>query len=233
MPLHDALSELEQQGTAQNRKVFARHGVGENQYGVSFAALNALAKRIGRDHALALELWRTGNHDARMLAARVADPAQMDAALLDAWINDLDNYVITDEFSDAARNAPAAREKMTAWMHSEREWVGRAGWRLLAHQAMNAADLPDAYFSGLLPVIEQQIHTAPNRMRDAMNSALIAIGIRSEALREAALASAARIGKVVVDHGQTNCKTPDAAGYIAKTLEHRQQMAARRKDKKA
>jgi len=229
----EALAELEARGSSQTRKTFARHGVGPNQFGVLFADLGKLARRIGRDHTLALALWQTGNHDARMLAARVADPAQMDSALLESWVNDLDNYVITDEFSDAARNAPAAAEKMTVWMQSGREWVGRAGWRLLAHQAMNAPDLPDDLFARWLPVIEQTIHTAPNRTRDAMNSALIAIGIRNEALRQQAMASAERIGKVVVDHGQTSCKTPDAAGYILKTLEHRRQMAARRKEKKA
>jgi len=71
-------AELERLGTEQNRRVYARHGVGPKQYGVSFANLKALAKRIKVDHALALELWRSGHHDARLLTAQIADPAAVD-----------------------------------------------------------------------------------------------------------------------------------------------------------
>ena len=77
-----------------------------------------------------------------------------------------------------------------------------------------------------LATIEGEIHARKNRVRDAMNSALIAIGIRNDALEEQALAAATRIGKVEVDHGETGCKTPDAADYIRRTLDRRRQKAA-------
>jgi len=64
-------------GTAQNRKVYARHGVGEDMYGVSYSNLGKLRKSIKRHHALAEQLWATGNHDARVLATMIADPAEM------------------------------------------------------------------------------------------------------------------------------------------------------------
>ena len=79
------MQQLEEMGTAQNRKVYARHGVGEEMFGVSFANQNKLAKAIKRDQALALELWATANHDARILATMVADPAQADDPLLNSW----------------------------------------------------------------------------------------------------------------------------------------------------
>ena len=86
---------------------------------------------------------------------------------------------------------------------------------------MDGDALPDEYFERFLSTIERDIHESQNRVRHEMNSALIAIGIRNPALEEKALAAAARIGKVEVDHGETGCKTPDAAGYIRKTLERK------------
>ena len=91
----------------------------------------------------------------------------------------------------------------------------------MAHVAMGNNDLDDSYFSGLLANIEKAIHTSKNRVKDAMNGALIAIGLRSEVLEKAAIAAAQIIGKVNVDHGDTSCKTPNAIAYIEKTKKHR------------
>ncbi len=222
MNLQEALQQLEQLGTARNRKVYRRHGVGENMFGVSYANQNKLAKTIRRNHSLARELWLTGNHDARILATMVADPAQADTSLLEAWAGDLDSYVVTDAFAGFVGKTDLAYARSEEWRASESEWVGRAGWLLMAQLAMKRQDLPDSYFLEQLATIEREIHARRNRVRDAMNSALIAIGIRSQALQEPALAAAARIGKVAVDHGETGCKTPDAADYIRRTLARRQ-----------
>ena len=72
----EILAELESLGSEQARKTYRRHGVGENQFGVSYSALGKLKKRIKTDHELALKLWESGNHDARILATMIADPQQ-------------------------------------------------------------------------------------------------------------------------------------------------------------
>lgn len=226
MRIQEAMQQLEEMGTAQNRKVYGRQGVRDKMFGVSYANLNKLAKTARRDHSLALELWATGNHDARVLATMVADPAQADDSLLDGWLAELDSYVITDAFSGFVGKTGLAQEKGIEWISSEEEWAGRAGWHLIANLAMKDPDLPDAYFADHLATIEGGIHTGKNRVRDAMNNALIAIGIRNDALEEQALAAAGRIGKVEVDHGETGCKTPDAAEYIHRTLERQRKKAA-------
>lgn len=110
---------------------------------------------------------------------------------------------------------------MEKWTKSADEYVGQAGWNLLAHLAMEDQDLPESYFEKYLGVIAQKIHQSKNRVRHAMNGALIAIGIRNAALEKTALAAAAKIGKVDVDRGETNCKTPDAAAYIHKTRQRK------------
>ena len=223
----ETLRQLENFGTEQNRKVYRRHGVSANLFGVSYANQHKLAKAIKRDHPLALELWASGNHDARILATMIADPAQGDDRLLDCWVADLDSYGLTDALAAFAAKTGQARDKAEEWRNAAGEWPGRAGWQLVAQLAMQDSDLPDAYFLARLDEIEREIHTRQNRVRDAMNNALIAIGIRNAALEPPALAAAARIGKVVVDHGQTGCKTPDAAAYIQRTLARRRQKANR------
>src|SRR5882672_12592871 len=85
MTLAEAMSALEKAGSAQTRKTYARHGAAEPMFGVSFATLKTLVKRIRVDHELALALWDTGNFDARLLAVKVADPTRMTPAVLDRW----------------------------------------------------------------------------------------------------------------------------------------------------
>lgn len=89
-------------------------------------------------------------------------------------------------------------------------------------------EVTDDYYIACLAEIESDIHGSPNRVRHAMNQALICIGVRNNALRKKALAVAKRIGKVEVDHGETGCKTPDAASYIDNTLAHRERKSAQR-----
>jgi 3-methyladenine DNA glycosylase AlkD len=216
MTAAEVLNELESLGTEQNRKVYRRHGVGEKMYGVSYANLGTLAKKIRRDHDLAVALWQSGNHDARVLATMIADPDQATAKLLQAWAKDLDSYVLTDAFSGYAAATPLARQVMEKWVKSGEEWIGTAGWNVLCRLALSDRDLPDEYFEPYLATIAQKIHQGKNRVRYAMNGAVISIGLRNGRLQAKALAAAETIGKVEVDHGETNCQTPDAAAYIRK-----------------
>ncbi len=221
MTVEDVRRVLERAGTAQMRKVYVRRGAGENCYGVSFSHLGKLKKAIGTDHALAQELWKTGNADARLLATMIADPEQASSDELDTWVRGIDWFMLADVFARYVAATRLAGWKMKAWMASPREFTGQVGWDLLAHAAMKNPRLPNAHFEERLAAIEQGIHAAPSRVRHAMNNAVIAIGIRNERLEKRALAAAERIGKVEVDQGETRCQTPDAAAYIKKAVEYR------------
>jgi 3-methyladenine DNA glycosylase AlkD len=220
---YDLLLELEVIGTEQNRKVYRRHGVKGYQFGVSFANLNRLAKRIGSNTQLAEMLWCSGVHDARVLATMVADASTISEDLIDRWLEDLDNYILTDAFSNMVGRSKFAVKKAGEWSDSTQEWVGAAGWNLVARIALHDQTLDDDYFLAKLENIEIHIHERPNRTRYSMNNALIAIGVRTPALEQVALAVSDHIGKVQVDHGDTSCKTPDARVYILKTVQHRNQ----------
>jgi 3-methyladenine DNA glycosylase AlkD len=221
MEIHDLLKTLESLGTAQNRKVYTRHGVSGAQFGVSFANLEKLRKQIKKDHALARQLWASGNHDARILATMIADPQQADEALLNAWVTELDNYGVADAFADYATKTPLARSLAERWIASESEYPSRSGWHILAQLALKDTALPDEYFRAHLSTIAVEIHTRPNRTRQGMHNALMAFGARSDALLALALDAAARIGPVEIDHGETGCKTPDTIPYMQKARQHR------------
>ncbi|GAB4108653.1 MAG: DNA alkylation repair protein [Acidobacteriota bacterium] len=216
MQLEEVLKALEDCGTEQNRKVYARHGVRPPLYGVSYAELGRLQKKIRKDQALATELWATGNHDARVLATMVCDPDQLDRSTLDDWSANLDNYVLADALGRAAARSPDGLAWASGWLGSDAEWRGQVAWNIVAALAAPGSGVDDEFFAGLLEQIEREIHSRPNRMRHAMYMALIAIGGRSARLEEVATAAAQRIGKVYVDHGRTGCKTPDAIPYIRK-----------------
>ena len=221
MTLKQALAALKRAGTAQNRKIYSRHGVSGDQYGVSFAELKKLKKAIGTDHELACGLWDTDNHDARVLATMIVDPDAFSSRELDSWARSLDNYVVTDAFSSVVAKSPHRERKFLAWKDRKGEWVATAAWNVFCALAMHEDDRPDAFFAEHLETVAAEIHGRPNRVRHSMNQAVICVGVRNASLRKKAEATAKRIGRVEVDHGETSCKTPDAAAYIEKTLAHR------------
>jgi 3-methyladenine DNA glycosylase AlkD len=229
MRFQEAFKALEAAGSEQTRKTLARHGVSGPMFGVSYAVLKDLVKKIKKDHTLAEQLWATGNHDARILATMVADPAALTGKQIDQWVKAVDNRVITEALAGLVARTAHAQARADKWTPAASESLGCAGWALVAHLAASPDQLPDAYFQDLLEVIEREIHTRKNFVRHAMNMALINIGIRNEKLTDKALAAAAKIGKVEVDHGNTSCKTPDAAAYIHKTLEHRKKKGKTKK----
>ncbi len=123
----EIMAELESLGTAQTAKTYRRHGASENVFGVSYADFGKLKKRLKTDHALARELWATGNDDARVLAMMIADPAQATDEDLDGWLADVHYYGLTMPVAQIAAQQPDAAERAARWMASDGEWIARAG----------------------------------------------------------------------------------------------------------
>jgi 3-methyladenine DNA glycosylase AlkD len=230
MDFEEVITLLASLGSEQTRKTYTNHGVKGVQFGVSFANLDKLAKSLRKDkgvdrNALPGELWASGNHDARMLAIKIADPGRIEPGVIDVWAQDLDNYIVCDGLSGLVCQAPFAIEKMKAWVDEPGEWISAAGWNLLGCLAMKENELGDEFFSPYLAQIQSQIHNRPNRTRYAMNNALIAIGIRNHTVEQQALQVAREVGEANVDHGKTSCKTPLASDYIQKSWEHKEKKA--------
>jgi 3-methyladenine DNA glycosylase AlkD len=202
--------------------IYKRHGSGDNVFGTLTSEIARLQKKIKVDHELAMELWKTGNAEARILALQVADPDKLDRAAADRLLQEGGGWFLGGYLSGLVARSPIAEETMRAWMKSPDEVTREMGYGIFgARLKDDPGSVSDADAEKVLATIEKEIHRSPNWARYAMNAALIGIGIYKPALRSKAIEAARRIGKVEVDHGETYCKTPDAAPYIEK--------AARRK----
>jgi 3-methyladenine DNA glycosylase AlkD len=189
------LDELRGLGSENDRAGMARYGINvENAFGVSVYELRRVAKRLGTDHDLALSLWATGNHEARLLACFVDDPAAVTEKQLEAWAADFDSWDVcdmatTDLFDKTVHAWPTA----VAWAGRDEEWVKRGGFALMAGLAVHDKSAPDQAFLELLPLIEREACDDRNFVRKAVNWALRNIGKRNRALNSAAIACAERI----------------------------------------
>lgn len=207
------LKTLRAKGKPGTAAIYVKHGVRGATWGVSFADLGQLKRTLDIDHDLALGLWESGVHDARVLATMIGDPERMTDKAVERWLASCGDHVIHDALSSFVGRMPRALELAERWSARKEEWPAAAGWNVYAALA-NRDALPPAVARRLLARIRKEIGKAKNRVRHSMNNALIAIGGGITELTEAALDTARAIGTVEVDHGQTGCKTPPAEPYI-------------------
>jgi 3-methyladenine DNA glycosylase AlkD len=191
------LAELRRLGTQRNIEGMAHFGIrAKNVYGVSKPKLDALANRIGRNYSLALDLWLTGNHDARILAGMIADPRQITSAMMDLWVRDFDNWDVCDgTCCHLFVFAKPAWSRALSWTSRKHEFQKRAGFALAAYLAYRDKSATDAPFRKFLKIIEREAGDDRNFVRKAVNWALRNIGKRNIRLNRAAIAAALRIQK--------------------------------------
>jgi 3-methyladenine DNA glycosylase AlkD len=214
--VQEILGTLKKLGKPQTVAIYKRHGSGENVCGVLTSEI-ALHKKIKTDHALALQLWKTGNAEARILALLIADPAKLTQPAAEGLIKDGPVRFVGCYLASLVARSPMAKQAMREWMKSPDEFTREMGYGVFGVRLKDdPGSISDAEAEAALVRIEKEIHRSPNWARHAMNNALISIGIFKPALSAKAMAAGKRIGKVAVDHGETNCKTPDAPEYILK-----------------
>jgi len=191
------LASLERRGSRANVEGMKRYGISSpRMFGISVSDLRAMAKEIGRDHALALELWETGWYEARMLAAFIADPAAITQAQMDRWARDFDNWAITDTacFSLFDRT-PHAWSRVDQWSKRSAEFVRRAGFALLASLALHDKQSADTEYRKRLALIRKYASDDRNFVKKGVSWALHAIGCRSRSLHADALAVAGELAE--------------------------------------
>lgn len=194
----DCLAELRRLGTRRNVDGMARFGIrAKKVYGVSKPKMDLLAKRLGRDHQLALQLWKSGVHDARILAGRVDEAHLVTASQMDRWVRDFDNWDVCDgTCCHLFAHTAFAWQKAIAWTKKSHEFQKRAGFALIAYLAVHDKRAADHRFRQLLPIIRREAHDARNFIRKAVNWALRQIGKRNLRLNFAAIREAERIRKM-------------------------------------
>ncbi|MFN0195245.1 MAG: DNA alkylation repair protein [Planctomycetaceae bacterium] len=217
MNTKEILAHLKTLGKPQTAAIYKRHGSGDNVFGVLTSEIAKLQKKIKVDHELAMELWKTGNAEARVLALLVADPQKLTRGDADRFLKEGPVRFVGCYLAVLLARSPIAEKTMRAWMKSRDEHTREMGYGIFAVRLKDdPGSISDAEAEQVLATIEKEIHRSANWSRYAMNGALISIGVYKPALRKKAIEAATRIGEVKVDHGETNCKTPDAVPYIEK-----------------
>ena len=191
-----ALEWLGKRSSKSVRAGLARYAIPDDKaLGVRMADIQKLGKQLGRDHALALALWKTDVYEARMLCAYVDEPERVTAAQMDAQARDFDNWAICDTLCFALWvRTPHAFAKIRQWARHRDEYVKRAAFALLASVALKDKAADDAEFTRLLPTIEKAATDERNFVMKAVNWALRGIGNRSPALHAAAMELAQKLG---------------------------------------
>lgn len=193
--VREVLAWLERRGSRKNREGMARYGiVAPKVFGVSVATLQQLGKRLGRDHALAGALWKTGWYEARMLTAFVEEPARVTPAQMDRWARDFDNWAICDHLCfHLFDRSPPAWSRVAPWSRRPEEFVKRAAFALLAGLALHDKSAADTRFLRTLPLIERGAADERNFVKKGVSWALRVIGRRNRALNAAAIELAERL----------------------------------------
>jgi len=221
MKASDILKELEEYGDERTKNTYMNHGAKEPFFGVKVGDLKKILKKTKKNHELSLELYATGNSDAMYLAGLMADETQITEAQLDQWVDQAYWYYLSEYAVPwVAAETPFGFELGLKWIESDQERVADAGWGTLASFASVRPDedLDIAKYRELLHQVGEQIHSAQNRVRFAMNSFVIAVGSYIPALTDVALEVGEKIGKVDVIMGTTACKVPLATEYVNKVI---------------
>lgn len=194
----EILKELKALANPANVEGMARFGINPaNTYGVSIPVLRKMARDAGKDHALALELWSSGIHEARLLAGLVDDPKQVTEAQMEAWVAEFDSWDVCDQVcSNLFDRTSFAYAKAFEWSERQPEFVKRAGFVLMAALAVHDKAAPDETLARFLPVIARESTDSRNFVKKAVNWALRQIGKRNRRLNRQAIRTAKEISRL-------------------------------------
>jgi 3-methyladenine DNA glycosylase AlkD len=195
MTADQVIAKLKTLANAQAVQDMARFGINPTQaLGISLPSLRKMAKEIGKHQDLAVALWDSEIHEARILASMLAEPQLVSAQLMDSWANDFDSWDVCDQVcGNVFDKTPHAYIKAIQWCHEEKEFVRRAGFVMMAELAVHDKKASDEAFLSFFPLIKHYANDERNFVKKAVNWALRQIGKRNKHLREIALACANEI----------------------------------------
>jgi 3-methyladenine DNA glycosylase AlkD len=215
MTFDEVLKKLKSSGTEKNRLKLQTFGAGDKIFGVSESHLNKLKEKIGKDHDLGVQLWNSRYIEAQLLAIMIMDPAGISEKEFDPMVSQITYYTVADAFvNHIVINGSSAIPKMKAWIKSGHEYTKRCGYLLLESLAETDHTITNEEWLEFIYTIEREMSTSPNRAREAMNRALIAMGKRNKLLNMEALIIGMRMGYIIIEHGGKEIKAPYAMDIL-------------------
>jgi 3-methyladenine DNA glycosylase AlkD len=198
MDYDEVIEQLKSTGDPRNVEGMGRFGIKtENNLGNSVTTLRNFAKKIGKDHDLAVKLWNSGIRDARMVAACIEDPKTISEDQVEKWVKNLDSWDICDHCcGHLFDKTPFAYEKAKVWTQRKEEFQKRAGFSLMAWLAVHDKKVDDSKFEGFLTIIKRESTDKRNYVKKAVNWALRNIGKRNIGMNKKAIKIAREIQKI-------------------------------------
>ena len=191
----EILQKLKAKARPDQLEGMARYAiVGEGRLGVSVPEMRKIAKDSGKNHELALELWKTGIPDARIVAGMVGEPDKLTEKQMEDWVKDFDSWDVCDQVCmNLFDRSPLVVKKIHDWADREEEFVKRAAFALIASLAIHDKKAEDEKFINLFPVIKDGATDERNFVKKAVNWALRNVGKKNPALNKAAVKLAQEI----------------------------------------
>lgn len=192
MTLSEVLNDLKSRENSKSRDGMSRFGINpEKAFGISVKYLRELGKKIGKNHKLALELWETGFHEARILATIIDEPNKASKSQFNKWINDVNSWDLCDQLcNNLLVKTVYAYDLAFEWSKSKMEFKKRAGFTLFAVIAVHWKHLEDLDFIKVFPRIIDEATDDRNFVKKAVNWALRQIGKRNSNLNKLAVETA-------------------------------------------
>ena len=185
---------LKSQASPDNVAGMGRYGINQsNTLGISMYTLRDMAKTIPKNHKLALELWKSGIHEARILASLVDEPEKVTDEQLERWVADFDSWDVGDQVSALIAQTPFVIRKIHEWSARDEEFVKRAAFSLIAEISFYHKKMADAEFEQFFPLIMRAATDERNFVKKAVNWALRNIGKRNKFLNRRAIEVAKEI----------------------------------------
>ena len=217
MNTDDILAEFEAAGSERLRAQNARHGVDQPQFGVKMGDIRAMAKRIKKNHPLAIDLWSSGYFEGQMLALLILNPRELTVEDMDGMVQSIRSPQVADWFgTNVSKKHPDKEQARQIWMVSDHSWALRAGWSLTAERVAKDAD--GLNLEALLERIATEMPTASPQVQWMMNTTLAFIGIHDAALREQAVTLGERMGIYRDYPTPKGCTSPFAPIWIAEMV---------------
>jgi len=198
MNCKEILRHLKSTGKPENVEGMARFGINpKNNYGNSVTFLRKYARTIGKNHNLALELWETGIHDARILAPHIDIADQVTEDQMESWVKDFDSWDICDNCcGHLFDKTHFSIKKATEWSNRSEEFVKRAGFAIMAWDAVHDKKSDDSKYDEFLILIKKESTDERNFVKKAVNWALRNIGKRDKNMNKKAIKTAKEILKI-------------------------------------
>lgn len=197
MHYDDVIARLKAEANPDNVAGMARFGISTaNTLGIPVYTPRKLAREIKKDHELALELWDSGIHEARILAGFIGDPEKVTEAQLERWVRDFDSWDVVDQLSALIYRTPYVLKKIHEWSGSDAEFVKRTAFSLIAEISCHDKKITDEDFEQFLVLIKRAATDERNYVKKAVNWALRNIGKRNRVLNRRAIETAREIQKM-------------------------------------